>query len=142
MTDGLRVIHALLAVFGIGLLIILVVVLSIPIDTHLDATRLDRAELCTLPPVETAYSRAGLSALLLRTPPSQCPETVSLPYKSASSELQLRRHNAAPLGLAWYLVHYDIPAGWKSDDQLMIYSPRTLGVAWDEQRTWPLYRHR
>jgi signal transduction histidine kinase len=130
MTDSLRVVHALLAVFGIGLLAILVVVLSIPIDTHLDATRLEQAQLCTVPPADTAYSRAGLSGLLSRTPPSQCSESVPLPYKSATGELQLRRHNAAPLGLAWYLVHYDVPARWKSDDQLMVYSPRTLGVAW------------
>jgi signal transduction histidine kinase len=130
MTDSLRVVHTLSAVFGIGLLAILIVVLSIPIDTHLEAMRLDQARLCTLAPVDTAYSRAALSARLLRAPPSQCPETVSLPHKSKSAELHLRRHNVAPLGLAWYLVHYDIPAGWKSDDQLMIYSPRTLGVAW------------
>ncbi|HXP65740.1 MAG TPA: ATP-binding protein, partial [Steroidobacteraceae bacterium] len=36
----------------------------------------------------------------------------------------------APMGVAWYLVHYDVPPDWKSDDQLMIYSPRTLGLAW------------
>jgi signal transduction histidine kinase len=130
MTDELRVLHALLAVFGVALLIILVVVLLIPIDTALHATRLDQAGLCTEAPVDTAYSRAGLSALLSRAPPSQCPELVSLPYKSQSSALQLRRHNVAPMGLAWYLVHYDIPAGWKSGDRLMIYDPRLMGLAW------------
>ena len=130
MTNGLRVLHALLAVCGVVLLAVLVVVLVIPIDTALDATRFERASLCTEPPVVTVYSRAGLSALLSRGPPSACPELVSLPHKSQTSELQLRRHNSGPMGLAWYLVHYQIPAGWKSDDQLMIYSPRTLGLAW------------
>jgi signal transduction histidine kinase len=133
MTEVLRVVHALLAIFGVALLIILSIVLLIPIDTHLDATRFAEANLCTLPPVETIYSRSGLSTLLSRTPPSQCPQVVSLPYKSAAGELQLRRHNQGPMGVAWYLVRYDIPAGWKSDDQLMIYSPRTLGLAW---QTW------
>jgi signal transduction histidine kinase len=130
MTNGLRVVHALLALFGVGLLLIIVVVLLIPIDTHIDATRIDRASLCTQEPVVTAYSRAGLSALLSSAPPSSCPQQVSLPYKSPSGELQLRRHNSGPMGVAWYLVHYEVPAGWKSDDQLMIYSPRTLGLAW------------
>ena len=130
MTDGLRVLHALLAVCGVVLLAILVVVLVIPIDTAFDATRFEQAALCTEQPVVTVYSRVGLSTLLARAPPSVCPESVSLPYKSQSSELQLRRNNAGPMGVAWYLLHYDIPAGWKSDDQLMIYSPRTLGLAW------------
>ena len=130
MTDELRVLHAILAIFGVALLIILVVVLLIPIDTAVHATRLDRAGLCTEAPVDTAYSRAALSALLSLTPPSQCPELVSLPYKSQSSDLQLRRHNVAPMGLAWYLVHYEIPAGWKSADRLMIYVPRLMGLAW------------
>jgi signal transduction histidine kinase len=130
MTNGLRVVNALLGVFGVALLIILAVVLLIPIDTHLEAKRFSQAELCTLAPVETAYSRTGLSLLLSRAPPAQCPEIVSLPYKSQAGELQLRRQNMAPMGVAWYLVHYDVPADWKSDDQLMIYSPRTLGLVW------------
>jgi signal transduction histidine kinase len=130
MTKALRAVHALLAIFGLSLLAILAVVLLIPIDTHLDATRFAEARLCTLPPVETAYSREGLSLLLSRSPPSRCPQVVTLPYKSAAAELQLRRHNVAPMGVAWYLVHYDVPPDWKSDDQLMIYSPRTLGLAW------------
>jgi signal transduction histidine kinase len=133
MTDALRVVHALLAVFGVALLVILAVVLLIPIDTHLEATRFAEAKLCTFPPVETAYSRAGLSALLSRAPPQECPQSVTLPYKSEAGELQLRRHNEGPMGVAWYLIRYEIPAGWKSDDQLMIYSPRTLGLAW---QTW------
>jgi signal transduction histidine kinase len=130
MTNALRVVHALLAFIGIGLLLIIVVVLLIPIDTHIDATRIDRAALCTQQPVITAYSRAGLSGLLSNMPPAACPQPVSLPYKSPSGDLQLRRHNAGPMGVAWYLVHYQVPPGWKSDDQLMIYSPRTLGLAW------------
>jgi signal transduction histidine kinase len=130
MTDGLRVLHALLAVSGVALLILLVVVMSIPIDTALHATRLDQAGLCTEAPVDTTYSRAGLSALLARGPPSPCSELVSLPYKSPSTDLQLRRHNVAPMGLAWYLVRYEIPAAWKSDDRLMVYVPRLMGVAW------------
>src|SRR5271156_6486447 len=101
MTDELRALHALLAIFGVALLIILVGVLFIPIDTALHATRLDQSGLCTEAPVDTAYSRAALSVLLSHAPPSRCPEVVSLPYKSGSSDLQLRRHNVAPMGLAW-----------------------------------------
>jgi signal transduction histidine kinase len=130
MTDGLRVLHALLAAFGVALLVLLVVVLFIPIDTALHATRLDQSSLCTEAPVDTAYSRAALSALLSRGPPSRCSEVVSLPYESPSTDLQLRRHNVAPMGLAWYLVRYEVPPGWKSDDRLMIYVPRLMGVAW------------
>jgi signal transduction histidine kinase len=130
MIDESRALHALLAIVGVALLIILAGVLFLPIDTALQATRLDRSRLCTEAPVDTAYSRAALSALLSRGPPSKCPAVVSLPYKSASSDLQLRRHNVAPMGLAWYLVHYDVPAGWESDDRLMIYVPRLMGVAW------------
>lgn len=130
MTEELRVLHPLLAVFGVALLILLVVVLLIPIDAAVRETRLRQAGLCTDAPVDTAYSRAALGALLSRAPPSQCQEVVSLPYKSRSSDLQLRRHNVAPMGLAWYLVHYDVPAGWKSGDRLMIYVPRLMGVAW------------
>ena len=131
MTSELRALHALLGVVGAALLVILVVVLLIPVDSSVDATRLDGASLCTMPPVDTAYSRAALGDRLSRTPPPQCSELVTLPYKSGSTELQLRRHNVAPLGLAWYLVRYEIPAAWKSNDQLMIYSPRLLGVAWN-----------
>jgi signal transduction histidine kinase len=130
MTEELRVLNALLVVFGLTLLIILVVVLLAPIDTAVHATRFDQSGLCIEAPVDTAYSRAALSVLLSRAPPSQCPEVVRLPYKSSSSDLQLRRHNVAPMGLAWYLVHYDVPVGWESGDRLMIYVPRLMGVAW------------
>ena len=130
MTNALRVLHALLAIAGIGLLTILAVALLIPVDTPVVDTRFETARLCTEPPVDTAYSRAGLSALLTRGPPSDCPQTVSLPYRSQAGDLKLRRQNIGPLGLAWYLIRYEIPEGWKPDDRLMIYSPRVLGVAW------------
>ena len=130
MTNALRVLHTLLAIAGAGLLTILAVALLIPVDTPVVDTRFETARLCTEPPVDTAYSRAGLSALLTRGPPSDCPQAVSLPYKSRPGDLKLRRQNIGPLGLAWYFVRYDIPEGWKPDDRLMIYSPRVLGVAW------------
>jgi signal transduction histidine kinase len=130
MTNALRVLHALLAVAGVGLLTILAVALLIPVGTPVVDTRFDTARLCTEPPVDTAYSRAGLSALLARGPPSDCPQVVSLPYRSTAGELKLRRQNIGPLGLAWYFVRYEIPEGWKPDDRLMIYAPRVLGVAW------------
>lgn len=130
MTSALRAVHVLLAFVGIAMLVLVAVVLLIPLPTPLDATRLDRAGLCTLDPVVTAYSRAGLGALLSLAPPANCPLQVSLPYKSPSGELQLRRHNEGPMGVGWYRIQYEIPPGWKSDDQLMIYSPRTLGLAW------------
>ena len=130
MTNVLRVLHLLLAIAGVGLLTILAVALSIPVGTALVETRFETAQLCTETPVDTAYSRAGLSALLARGPPSDCPETVSLPYRSQAGDLKLRRQNIGPLGLAWYLIRYEIPEGWKPDDRLMIYSPRVLGVAW------------
>jgi signal transduction histidine kinase len=130
MTKALRALHALLAIAGVGLLTILAVALTIPVRTQLIDTRFDSARLCTEAPVDTAYSRAGLSALLARGPPADCAQRVLLPYRSQPGDVKLRRKNIGPLGLAWYFVRYDIPEGWKPDDRLMIYSPRLLGVAW------------
>jgi len=52
MTSALRVMNILLAWTGAALLITLIVVLSIPVDTALDATRFDHANLCVEPPLD------------------------------------------------------------------------------------------
>jgi signal transduction histidine kinase len=130
MTSALRVMNGILAVTGAALLIMLVAVLSVPADTPIDATRFDRASLCSEPPVDTPFSQAGLNHLLSRAPPPICAQTVSLPHRSNGDGIQLTRSNVGHMARAWYRVHYDVPAGWKTDDQLMIYSPRILGVAW------------
>jgi len=130
MTSVLPAMNKLLAVTGAGLLITLIIVLSVPIDTAIDATRFDRASLCSEPSVDTAFSRAALNQLLSAAPPPDCAGIVSLPYRSHADGTLLTRSNVARMARAWYRVRYDIPAGWKSDDQLMIYSPRVMGVAW------------
>jgi signal transduction histidine kinase len=130
MTSALRLMPALLAVTGVALLITLILVLSAPVDTAIDATRIDRASLCSEPPVDTPFSRAGLNHLLSSAPPPDCAEEVSLPYRSRAAGIQLTRSSVGSMARAWYRFHYDIPAGWGTDDQVMIYSPRVLGVAW------------
>jgi signal transduction histidine kinase len=130
MTSILRVLNRLLAVTGAALLITLIVVLSVPIDTAIDATRFDRAGLCSEPPVDTAFSRAGLDHLLSAAPMPDCARSVTLPHRSHADGIQLKRSSVGRMARAWYRVRYDIPTGWKSDDQVMIYSPRVLGVAW------------
>jgi signal transduction histidine kinase len=130
MTSALRLLHYLLAIAGFALLTIMMIVLLIPVDTTVFAARFQSAALCTESPVDTAYSRLGLSGLLSHGPPVDCKQVVSLPHRSVPGELKLRRHNVGPLGLAWYSIHYDIPAGWRPEDQLMIYCPRVMGVAW------------
>ena len=130
MTNVLRVMNSLLAVTGAVLLITLIVVLSVPVETAIDATRFDRATVCSVPPVDTPFSRAGLNHLLSEAPPPDCAQTVSLPYRSHADGIQLTRSSVGSMARAWYRVRYDVPAGWKTDDQVMIYSPRVLGVAW------------
>jgi signal transduction histidine kinase len=130
MTSLLRVMHRLLAVTGVALLITLIIVLSAPVDTAIDATRFDHASLCIEAPVDTAFSQAGLNHLLSGAPAADCAHTVALPYRSAADGIQLTRSNIGHMARAWYRVRYDVPAGWKPDDQVTIYSPRVLGVAW------------
>jgi signal transduction histidine kinase len=130
MTSVLRVLNTLLAVTGAALLVTLIVVLSVPIDTAIDATRFDRASLCSQPPVATAFSREALNQLLSEAPTPDCAGMVSLPYRSHADGTLLTRSSVAGMARAWYRVRYEVPAGWKADDQVMIYSPRVLGVAW------------
>jgi signal transduction histidine kinase len=130
MTSLLRVMNRLLTVTGAALLIALIIILSVPIDTAIDAVRFDRAGLCTDPPVDTPFSRAGLNRLLSGAPTPECALIVTLPYRSEADGIQLTRSRLGHMARAWYRVRYDVPAGWKNDDQLMIYSPRVSGVAW------------
>jgi signal transduction histidine kinase len=130
MTSALRVMNSLLAVTGVVLLTVLIVVLLIPIDTAINAVRFEHAGLCTQPPTDTPFSRAGLDGLLSKGPPPNCPLDVALPYRSSSDGVELTRSSVERVARAWYVFHYEIPAGWKTDDPVMIYSPRVLGVAW------------
>jgi signal transduction histidine kinase len=130
MTSVLRVMNSALALTGAALLITLIVVLSVPINAAIDATRFDRASLCSEPPVDTPFSQAGLNHLLSATPTPDCARIVSLPHRSDADGIQLTRSSVGRMARAWYRIRYDVPAGWKTDDQLMIYSPRVLGVAW------------
>jgi signal transduction histidine kinase len=130
MTDVLRVMNRLLAAVGVALLITLIIVLLVPVDTAIDATRFDRATLCSEPPVDTPFSQAGLSQLLSAAPTPDCGRPVSLPHRSSADGIQLTRSSVGRMARAWYRVRYNVPAAWKTDDQLMIYSPRVLGVAW------------
>jgi signal transduction histidine kinase len=129
MTRLLRVMNRLLTVTGAALLITLIIVLSAPVNTAIDAVRFDRASLCTDPPVDTPFSQAGLNHLLSGAPTPACAHTVPLPYRSEADGIQLTRSSVGHMGRAWYRVRYDVPAGWKNGDQLMIYSPRVSGVA-------------
>src|SRR5258708_3931236 len=130
MTSVLRFMNRLLAVTGAALLITLIIILSMPVDTAMDAARFDRASLCTAPTVDTPFSRAGLNQLLSSAPTADCGRVVTLPYRSESAGIQLTRSSVGHMARAWYRVSYNVPAGWKPDDQLMIYSPRVSGVAW------------
>jgi signal transduction histidine kinase len=130
MTSALRAMNILLAVTGAALLITLIVVLSVPVDTALDATRFDRASLCSEPPVDAFFSRASLEQLLSAAPAPDCERSVSLPYRSPADGVILARTNFARMERAWYRIRYDVPPGWTADDQVMIYSPRVMGVAW------------
>ena len=144
--------NRLLAVTGTALLITLIIVLSVPVDTAMDAARFDRASLCTAPPLDTAFSRAGLDQLLSSPPPADCDRAVTLPYRSDSDGIQLTRSSVGHMARAWYRISYKVPAGWKSDDQLMIYSPRVSGLAWaalvngqavaDDLNDWRMTRYR
>jgi signal transduction histidine kinase len=102
----------------------------VPVKTEIEATRFERASLCTEAPVDTPYSRAGLNQLLSGPSVSNCADVVSLPYRSSADGLQLMRYSVDSMGRALYRFQYDIPASWNGDDQVMIYSPRVLGVAW------------
>jgi signal transduction histidine kinase len=130
MTSVLRIMNRLLAVAGAALLITLIIVLSMPVDAAIDAARFDRANLCIDPPVDTPFSQTGLNHLLSGAPTWDCTRTVMLPYRSEADGIQLTRSRVGHMARAWYRIRYDVPAGWKTDDQLMIYSPRVLGVAW------------
>jgi signal transduction histidine kinase len=130
MTSALRVMNSLLAVTGVVLLTVLIVVLLIPVDTAINAMRFEHASLCTQPPTDTPFSRAGLDGLLSKGPPPSCAVEVSLPYRSGTDGVELTRSSVGRMALAWYVFHYEIPEGWKTDDPVMIYSPRILGVAW------------
>ncbi|HEY2675789.1 MAG TPA: sensor histidine kinase [Steroidobacteraceae bacterium] len=119
-----------MAVTGVALLVTLVVVLAIPVDTSVVAARFDSAQLCVAPPLETEYSRAGLSSLLSSGPSTDCQHAVTLPYRSQVEEVKFKRKRVGPLAVAWYQIRYEIPANWKPGDQLMIYAPRVVGLAW------------
>jgi signal transduction histidine kinase len=122
--------NRLLAATGAALLITLIIVLLVPVDTAMDAARFDRASLCTAPPVDTPFSRAGLDQLLSGATPPDCAHIVTLPYRSEADGIQLTRSSVGHMARAWYRVNYTVPAGWRPDDQLMIYSPRASGIAW------------
>jgi signal transduction histidine kinase len=130
MTSVLRVMNRLLAATGAALLITLIIVLTVPINTALDATRFDRASLCTAPPIDTPFSQAGLNQLLSGAATPDCGASITLPYRSEADGIRLTRSSVAHMARAWYRVIYYVPAGWQTDDQLMIYSPRVAGVAW------------
>jgi signal transduction histidine kinase len=131
MTSWLQVINRLLTVTGAALLIALITILSMPIGTAIDAVRFDSAGLCTDPPIDTPFNRAALNHLLSGAATPDCAaHIVTLPYRSEADGIQLRRSSVGHMARAWYQARYDVPAGWKNDDQLMIYSPRILGVAW------------
>ena len=130
MTRILRGLHILLAVVGVALLITLTVVLLIPVDKSAGAARFERAQLCVEPLVDTAYSRAGLGHLLSTAPSIECATQVTLPHRSQADEMNVRRRSLGPMGLAWYQVHYQVPVNWNAADQLMIYAPRLMGIAW------------
>ena len=130
MTSAFRIINSMLAVAGVALLITLIVVLLVPVQTVIDATRFDSTSLCSEAPVDTPLSRAGLDQLLSKAPTPDCSQTVSLPHRSHADGIKLTRSSVVPVARAWYRFHYDVPAGWKSDDQVMIYSPRVMGLAW------------
>ena len=125
-----RAMNGLLAMTGIALLVTLIVVLLIPLDTSIDATRFERARLCTAPPVNTPYTREGLNHLLSAAATANCTHVVSLPFRSSTDGVQLRRYSVDSMGLAVYRFKYTIPEDWNIDDHVMIYSPRVLGVAW------------
>jgi signal transduction histidine kinase len=130
MTSALRIMNRLLAVTGAALLITLIIVLSVPIHTAINATRFERASLCADRSVDTPFSQAGLNHLLSAAPTPDCDRSVMLPYRSAADGIQLTRSSVGHMARAWYRFRFDVPARWKTDDQLMIYSPRVLGVAW------------
>ncbi len=130
MTRILRALHILLAAAGAALLIMLTVVLLVPVDKGAGATRFERAQLCVEPFVDTAFSRAGLGKMLSAAPAIECQTEVTLPHRSQADQMNVKRHSIGPLGLAWYQVHYQVPADWNPADQLMIYAPRLMGTAW------------
>jgi signal transduction histidine kinase len=130
MLKVLRIINCLLAVAGAALLIAAVIVLMIPVESTIAATQFDGASICTAPAVDTSFSRAGLNELLSAASEPNCDQSVSLPYRSAADGIPLTRSSVAHLARAWYRLKYTVPADWKADDQLMIYSPRVSGIAW------------
>ena len=130
LREVLRIINRLLAATGVALLIAAIIVFMIPVDRPIAATRFDRASICTAPPVDTSFSRAGLNDLLSAAPAPDCDRSVSLPHRSAADGIPLTRSSVAHLARAWYRLKYTVPAGWKTEDQLMIYSPRVSGIAW------------
>ena len=144
--------NRLLAVTGAALLITLIIVLLVPVDTAIHATRFDHASLCIESPVDTPFSQAGLNQLLSGPPAPECAHEVSLPYRSDADGVQLTRSSVGHVARAWYRIHYDVPAGWKPDDQALIYIPRVLGIAWqarvngrivaDSLNDWRMTRNR
>ena len=91
MREVLRVINRLLAVAGVALLIVAVIVLMIPAGGTIAATQFDRANICTAPPVDSSFSRAGLNELLSQAPAPDCGQSVVLPYRSAADGIPLTR---------------------------------------------------
>jgi signal transduction histidine kinase len=120
----------ILAAVAVAMLILLVIVLSIPVDKSAGATRFEHAQLCVQGSVDTTFSRAGIGRLLSAASPLDCAAQVVLPHRSPGDEMNIVRRRVEPLGLAWYQVHYQVPADWNPSDQLMIYAPRLMGDAW------------
>jgi signal transduction histidine kinase len=129
MTRFLPLLNALLVSCGVALLVTLIVVSVLPVDGAIVPTRLQSAKLCTRAPLNTPHERTGLSELLARPAPA-CERSVSLPHRAWGDGIQVLKSDSAPIGRAWYQVEYVIPAAWSADDQLMIYSPRVMGLAW------------
>jgi signal transduction histidine kinase len=121
--------HAVLAIAGTLLFITLIVVSVIPVQGPVVPTRLESAKLCTDPPLNTLHEIAGFSELLSNAAPT-CEESVTLPHRSPGEGIQALKSESAPVGRAWYQVQYVIPGAWTVDDQLMIYVPRVMGLAW------------
>lgn len=128
---GLRRLHLPMALFGAGLLAVLVWVLASPASDGVQPLRFGHAEQCDEAPVSASYDRAGVANLLRRPldAPPGCWQAVDLPAQRSAVALTFRTE-ANLLRRTWLRVRYDVPNDWMAGDSLMVYVPRVMGAAW------------
>ena len=121
-----------LGAVGLAMLAKLTAVLWTPESARTPAAvwvqRIDR---CLEAAIALEHRRRALDRVLDRAQPDfkACRQSVTLPtvVQTDASELP---SSGSPLARAWYRLTFAVPPAWPKGEPLMVFAPRTTGLAW------------